>query len=115
MPAANGPQAHFGDVDFMVLHCIQRMLLIAVIASLSERDTGAFENADRKSKAPQGRVERLLEAVARGEDLDDDASEQIPLLIEIVENGEAGASDLAIRALARMKSKSNPAIATICK
>jgi HEAT repeat protein len=94
---------------------IRPVLLVAIIASGSF-DVAIAQVIDRsESKTPQDRLERVLQAVASGEKLEGDAWHQVPALIAVVEDGEYQESDLAVRALAAMKSKASPAVVAICK
>lgn len=67
----------------------------------------------QKPTAVRERVEEALQAVAAGQPIPPDA-EFVPVLIEIVDRGEHQEADLAIRALAQMKSASAPAVAALC-
>jgi HEAT repeat protein len=94
---------------------IQPVLLAGIIGFVSF-DAAVAQLIDHpESKTPQDRVERVLQAIASGEKLEGDDSHQVPALITVVEDGEHQESDLAIRALAAMKSKASPAIVAISK
>jgi hypothetical protein len=72
------------------------------------------EQQIRSSSDQTGEAGQLLHAVACGREFDGDPSEQIPVLVEIVERGKHEEVDLAIRALGGMKTKAGPAIPALC-
>jgi HEAT repeat protein len=98
-----------------MLQSVQPVLLAGIMASFSW-DAATAQVAGRSdAKTPQDRVERVLKAIASGEKIEGDTSPMVPDLIAVVENGEREESNLAIRALAAMKSKARPAAVAISK
>jgi hypothetical protein len=93
-----------------------KAVLLAGIIGTVACDAAVAQVTERsESKKPQDRVERLLQAIATGEKLEGDASPQLLELIAVVEEGEHQESDLAIRALAAMKSRASAAVVAISK
>jgi HEAT repeat protein len=91
------------------------VLLAGIIGSVSCVAAVAQVTGRSESKTPQDRVERVLQAIASGEKVEGDALPQVLDLIAVVNDGEHQESDLAIRALAAMKSKASPAVVAITK
>ena len=98
-----------------MLQSIQPVLLTAIVGFVACY-VAATQVADHSgSTTPHDRVDRVLEATASGQKLEGDASPQVLALIAVVADGDHQESDLAIRALAAMKSKASPAFVAICK
>jgi len=90
----------------------RQLLVVGMLVSLPAVAAQQRTAGNQESLLEQ--AERLLQAVAAGEEFDGDVSEQLPILIVIAEHGERQKSDLAIRGLGRMKSKASPAIPMLC-
>src|ERR1700678_3238110 len=96
-----------------MLRSIRRGLVVGIVGCGSFELAVAQEVERAEPKTSQDRLERLRAAIPSVDQLEYNASHQIPALIAVVENGKPHESDGALRALAALKSKAAPAVAAI--
>jgi HEAT repeat protein len=86
---------------------------VGIVASLAFGVAAGHSTGESTLITAQNRVEPLLRSVAVGKKLGAEALDRISDLIAVVEKGDAGESELAVRALATMGSRASPAIEAI--
>jgi HEAT repeat protein len=96
-----------------MLRSIRRGLVVGILGCGSFELAVSQELEKAESKNSQDHLERLRAAIPSVDQLEYNASHQIPALIAVVENGKPDESGGALRALAAMKSNAAPAIAAI--